>query len=215
MHNSFLNIDNKKMSKSLGNFKTLRDVGETFGYDVVRFFMLSAHYRSPLNFSADLMEAAKAGLERIKNGLYTLEFAIQNSAQTGEVVPEELAKVDVLEIKFHEAMEDDFNTADAISAIFELVKLSNTKVKEGASKTLLQYMYEKMKGLVDILGLVYEKEVNIAQELTDEEINEYIEKRKQAKKEKNFQEADAIRDLLKDKGVIIEDTREGVRFKRI
>ncbi|PHV69585.1 cysteine--tRNA ligase [Sporanaerobium hydrogeniformans] len=217
MHNSFLNIDNKKMSKSLGNFKTLREVGEAFGYDTVRFFMLSAHYRSPLNFSPELMEAAKNSLERIKNAKTTLEFALEHAISleltTGE---EELLKeLPNFKGRFHEAMSEDFNTADAISIIFELVKFANSYAKEGASKAFIQEVYSLFDELTGILGILYDNKSSDTNSLSDEEIQEYIKARAAAKKEKDFAKADAIRQFLSDNKVIIEDTREGVRFKRV
>ena len=217
MHNAFLNIDNKKMSKSLGNFKTLRDVGEMYGYDVVRFFMLNAHYRSPLNFSAELIESAKNSLERIKNAKATLSFALEHS-QIADLAEEEkalLKELDGFKARFHEHMEDDFNTADAISIIFELVKFANTYAKEGASQPFVEAVLKLFNELTDILGLIYDRKGNNEDGLSDEEIKEYIEKRTAAKKARDFAEADRIRDFLKDQGVLIEDTREGVRFKRI
>lgn len=217
MHNSFLNIDNRKMSKSLGNFKTLREVGEAYGYDVVRFFMLSAHYRSPLNFSGELMEAAKNGLERIKNCVSNLEFAKEH-AKAKELTEEEktlLLELPKYEEKFHQAMQDDFNTADAISFIFELVKFGNTYAKEGASEAFIVAVYEELIKLCNMLGLIYEAGNVNKDGLTDEEIQEYIRLRTEAKKARNFAEADRIREELKEKGVLIEDTREGVRFKRV
>ena len=217
MHNAFLNIDNKKMSKSLGNFKTLRDVGEMYGYDVVRFFMLNANYRSPLNFSAELIESAKNSLERIKNAKATLSFALEHS-QIADLTEEEkalLKELDGFKARFHEHMEDDFNTADAISIIFELVKFANTYAKEGASKPFVEAVLKLFNELTDILGLIYDRKGNNEDGLSDEEIKEYIEKRTAAKKARDFAEADRIRDFLKDQGVLIEDTREGVRFKRI
>ena len=217
MHNAFLNIDNKKMSKSLGNFKTLRDVGEMYGYDVVRFFMLNAHYRSPLNFSADLMQAAANSLDRIKNGKMTLEFALSHSQiETMSEEEERLAKeLPSYKERFNEHMSDDFNTADAISVIFELVKFANTYAKEGASKPFIEEVLTLFNELVDILGLIYKVDGDNAEGLSDEEIEDYIAQRKQAKKDKNFAEADRIRDYLKEQGVLIEDTREGVRYKRV
>ena len=217
MHNAFLNIDNKKMSKSLGNFKTLRDVGEMYGYNVVRFFMLNAHYRSPLNFSADLMESAKNSLERIKNSKMTLDFALahsQNDTLTAEEI-ELLQELPKFEARFHEAMEDDFNTADAISIIFELVKFANTYAKEGASKPFIETVLNLFNKLNNVLGLLYDAKDQDTAGLSDAEIEEYIEKRKAAKKAKDFAEADRIREFLKDNGVLIEDTREGVRYKRV
>lgn len=188
MHNAFLNIDNKKMSKSLGNFKTLRDVGEMYGYDVVRFFMLNAHYRSPLNFSAELIESAKNSLERIKNAKATLSFALEHS-QIADLTEEEkalLKELDDFKARFHEHMEDDFNTADAISIIFELVKFANTYAKEGASQPFVEAVLKLFNELTDILGLIYDRKGNNEDGLSDEEIKEYIEKRTAAKKSKRF-----------------------------
>ena len=217
MHNAFLNIDNKKMSKSLGNFKTLRDVGEMYGYDVVRFFMLNAHYRSPLNFSADLMQSAANSLERIKNGGMALKFAYEHSPI--ETLTEEeqklMEELPVFEKRFNDYMSDDFNTADAISVIFELVKFANTYTKEGASKPFIKAVMDLFDNLVDILGLIYKNEGETVDGLSDEEIQDFIEQRKQAKKNKDFAEADRIREYLKEQGVLIEDTREGVRYKRV
>lgn len=217
MHNSFLNIDNKKMSKSLGNFKTLREVGETFGYDTVRFFMLSAHYRSPLNFSAELMEAAKNGLERIKNARANLEFALTHTQFTSLMPQEEiyLQEIPKFDMRFHEMMQDDFNTADALSIIFELVKFANIYAKEGASRPFVEQVYNEFMKLTNILGILYTPEQTRQEGLTDTEIEDYIEKRTLAKKSKDFKEADRIRAFLKENGVLIEDAREGVRFKRI
>lgn len=217
MHNSFLNIDNHKMSKSLGNFKVLRDVGEAYGYDTVRFFMLSAHYRSPLNYSNELMEAAQNGLNRIKNCKDNLEFALTHGK--AEILTEKeqelLKELTLFEEKFHTAMEDDFNTADAISIIFELVKFANTYAKEGATQAFTQAVYDEFMKLNNILGLLYEADRQKEHALSDEDIRKYIEDRKAAKKARDFAEADRIRDWLKEQGVLIEDTREGVRFKRI
>ncbi len=222
IHNGFINIDNKKMSKSEGNFKTLREVGEKFGYDVVRFFMLSAHYRSPINFSAELMDSAKNSLERIKNCCANLNFAMEHAKikEMSDNEQELLSELVIFETRFHEAMQDDFNTADAISIIFELVKFSNTYAKEGASKAFIQRVYALLSKLTDILGIIYDKkdqgkENKDKEYLTDEEIQAYIEKRAEAKKAKDFTEADRIREFLKENHVIIEDTREGVRFKRV
>ncbi len=212
MHNGFLNIDNKKMSKSLGNFFTVRDIGEKYDLQVFRFFMLSAHYRSPLNFSAELMEAAKNGLERILTCVSNLSFLMEN-AKEGEMSAEELAKKQEAEgfsHKFDEAMDDDFNTADAISAIFELVKFANTCASEDASRAFLQAIKDEIVALADICGL----EVERKQELLDEEIEALIQERQEARKAKNFARADEIRDILLGKGIVLEDTREGVKWKK-
>ncbi|MCI8484816.1 MAG: cysteine--tRNA ligase [Lachnospiraceae bacterium] len=212
LHNGFLNIDNKKMSKSLGNFFTVREIGEKYDLQVLRFFMLSAHYRSPLNFSADLMEAAKNGLDRICNGAENLKHLAQNT-QTEQMTDEEteiLKGSDVFLTKFETAMDDDFNTADGISAVFELVKYSNTHTKGTSSKELLEKLFQRMKTLCDILGIILEKK----EEILEEEIEQLIAERQAARKEKNFVRADEIRGILLEKGIVLEDTREGVKWKK-
>ena len=212
MHNAFLNIDNKKMSKSLGNFFTVREISEKYDLQVLRFFMLSAHYRSPLNFSADLMEASKNGLERILTcveKLRDLEAKASHSPKTaGEQATMEEA--DKLRGKYEEAMDDDFNTADAISAIFELVKLANTTADESGTREFVSYMKTMIEELCDVLGIITEKK----EEVLDSEIEEMIEARQQARKDRNFALADEIRGKLLDMGIVLEDTREGVKWKR-
>lgn len=213
MHNAFLNIDNKKMSKSAGNFFTVRDILAKYDAQVLRFFMLSAQYRSPLNFSSELMEAAKNGFERIVNTVSNLDFQIQNKADSALTEDEKalLAEADGFTKKFEEAMDDDFNTADAISAIFELVKFANTNTTETASKAFLEELKKRILTLTDICGLVVEKK----DDGLDAEIEALIEERTKAKKEKNFARADEIRDELLAKGIELKDTREGVQWKRI
>lgn len=212
MHNGFLNIDNKKMSKSAGNFFTVREIGEEFDLQVLRFFMLSSHYRSPLNFSRELMEAAKNGLDRIKTSVSNLQFLLENAkdAAATEKEAEVIKEANALQEKFNAAMEDDFNTADAISAIFEIVKLANTNSKEDSSKEVLQVLLDKIVVLCDILGI----EAVTKQELLDEEVERLIQERQEARKARNFARADEIRNELLEKGIILEDTREGVRWKR-
>lgn len=212
MHNAFLNIDNKKMSKSLGNFFTVRDISEKYDLQVLRFFMLSAHYRSPLNFSADLMEAAKNGLERILTSAGNLKYSIDHAENAAMTDEEETLYQQAQEFigKFDEAMEDDFNTADAISVIFELVKFINTNSGTQYSKAYLTNLYEELKMLTDICGLIIEKE----EELLDSDIEDLIAQRQAARKDKNFARADEIRNELLEKGIILEDTREGVKWKR-
>ena len=212
LHNAFLNIDNRKMSKSLGNFFTVREISEKYDLQVLRFFMLSAHYRSPLNFSAGLMEASKNGLERIINGVENLKFVAQNAAaqemsEKEKALEAELAKY---EAKFDEAMDDDFNTADAISVIFELVKFANTNVGSDSSKAFAEAVREKILGLCDILGLLVEKE----EEMLDGDIEKLIEERQAARKAKDFARADEIRDQLLARGILLKDTREGVKWER-
>ncbi|MDO4464786.1 MAG: cysteine--tRNA ligase [Bacillota bacterium] len=212
MHNAFLNIDNKKMSKSAGNFFTVRDISEKYDLQVLRFFMLSAHYRSPLNFSAELMEAAQNGYDRIVTSVSNLNYLLENTAS--EKMSDEEAKL--LEeakgfiVKFDEAMDDDFNTADAIAAIFELVKFINTNVSAESGKEFLQALKDELLMLSDVCGLIVEKK----QEMLDSDIEALIEERQAARKAKNFARADEIRNELLEKGIILEDTREGVKWKR-
>ncbi|MBR5376443.1 MAG: cysteine--tRNA ligase [Lachnospiraceae bacterium] len=213
MHNAFLNIDNKKMSKSLGNFFTVRDISEKYDLQVLRFFMLSAHYRSPLNFSAQLMEAAKAGLDRIRNCVSELDFKAGNAkeAELSEAEKEILEKVSALKEKYNDAMDDDLNTADAISVIFELVKLANTEAKAESSRGLIMQLKDAVTELAGILGLVVEEE----KEDLDSEIEALIEERQSARKNRDFARADQIRDELLQKGIVLKDTREGVKWERL
>ncbi len=208
MHNAFLNIDNKKMSKSLGNFFTVRDIAEKYDLQVLRFFMLSAHYRSPLNFSAELMEAAKSGLERIVSAAIRLRELLPNAPE-GKLTEEEKTAVAGYVAKFEEAMDDDFNTADAIAAVFELVKYANIHASE-TSTAGISYMSEKLQALCDILGIITEKQ----EELLAEDIEALIAERQAARKAKNFARADEIRGELLAKGIVLEDTREGVKWKK-
>lgn len=212
MHNGFLNIDNRKMSKSLGNFRTVRQIGEQYDLQVLRFFMLNAHYRSPLNFSADLMEAAKNSLERILEAAGKLSDRKDNAA-VENITEEELALLKEAEgfvTKFEAAMDDDFNTADALAAIFELVKFANTNVNENSSKEFAAGLYEELFKLSDVLGLKIEKK----EEILDREIEDLIQERQAARKAKDFKRADEIRDELLKKGIILKDTREGVKWQR-
>ena len=211
MHNAFLNIDNKKMSKSLGNFFTVREIGEKYDLQVLRFFMLSAHYRSPLNFSADLMEAAGNGLERILTAAENLRRL--SGSTSGEMTEEEkelYARSESYVKKFEEAMDDDFNTADAVSAVFELVKFCNTTASGNSSREYVDALYKRLETLCDVLGIIIEKE----EEILDGEIEKLIAERQEARKAKNFARADEIRDQLAGMGIILKDTREGVTWKR-
>ena len=212
MHNAFLNIDNKKMSKSAGNFFTVRDISEKYDLQVLRFFMLSAHYRSPLNFSAELMEAAKNGLDRIVSCVGNLNFLLDKAAD-GEMSAEEQKLVREAEgftEKFDEAMDDDINTADAISVIFELVKFTNTNVTEHSQKAFIQALKDEIVMLADICGLIVDKK----EEILDADIEALIQERQEARKARDFARADEIRDRLSAQGIILEDTREGVKWKR-
>lgn len=210
MHNAFLNIDGEKMSKSAGNFFTVREISEKYPLQVIRFFMLSAHYRSPLNFSDTLVESSKNGLERILTAIDNLrDVAVSNTGTLTETDRANLEKVQELVKKYEAAMEDDFNTADAIAAIFEMVKLANITSKEG-SQEYAQKLLETLEKLCDILGIITEKE----EELLDADIEALIEERQAARKAKNFARADEIRNQLAEQGIILKDTREGVKWTR-
>ena len=210
MHNGFLNINNVKMSKSLGNFFTVREIAEKYDLQVLRFFMLSAHYRSPLNFSAELMEASRNGLERILTAIDRLRtLNLQGDACT-EKENEQIKSFDALVAKYEAAMEDDFNTADAISAIFEMVKAANIHVTENSTAAFRDQVLSEIIKLCDVLGIKTEKK----EELLDDEIQTLIDERQAARKAKNFARADEIRDELLAKGIILKDTREGVKWSR-
>ena len=217
MHNAFLNIDNRKMSKSEGNFFTVREIADRYDLQVLRFFMLSAHYRSPLNFSAALMEAAKNGLERIVTCAGRLaELAAESEGEEKSGLKmtakeqENWKTAESLTAKYEAAMDDDFNTADAIAAVFELVKLANTTAEAGSTKAYVKALSARLVKLCEILGLITEKK----EELLDSEIEAQIARRQQARKEKNFALADQIRNELAERGILLEDTREGVKWKR-
>lgn len=212
MHNAFLNIDNRKMSKSLGNFFTVREISEKYDLQVLRFFMLSAHYRSPLNFSAELMDAARTGLERIRNAADNLKFLRENAKlkEMTEAEKEKLDRAGEYVRGFEKAMDDDFNTADAIASIFELVKYSNTTADEESSAEYLESLLGLIVKLSDVLGIQAEKE----EEILADDIEALIEERQEARKARDFARADEIRDELLAKGIILEDTREGVKWKK-
>jgi len=212
MHNAFLNVDNKKMSKSLNNFFLIREVGEKYDLTVLRFLMLNAHYRSPLNFTEELMESAKNSLDRIITAAENLKH-LSSVAKLADMTEHERQLF--LETKefvkqFENAMEDDVNTADAITAIFDLVKFSNTNAKNENSLAFLDALYDRIVLLSSILGLKIERK----KEILDSEIERLIEDRQKARKDKNFALADEIRDKLLSMGIILEDTREGVKWKR-
>lgn len=211
LHNAFLNIDNRKMSKSLGNFRTVREISEQYDLLALRFFMLGAHYRSPLNFSAELMEASKSGLERIVNAADNLKFLMKHA--DGNMTAEEealLTGTDKFVKDFEGAMEDDFNTADAVAAVFDLVKYCNTHAAQKSSGEFLEKLLGVLVKLTDVLGILVDKK----EEILEEDIERLIEERKAARKAKDFARADAIRAELLEKGIILEDTREGVKWKR-
>ena len=212
MHNGYINVDNVKMSKSLGNFFTVRDVAEKYGYEPIRYLMISSQYRSPINYSVDIIEQCKASLQRLYTCRDNLDFAIENGADT---IPDNADEIKNLlssrREQFITAMDDDLNTADAISAVFELVRDINTNViGENASKELAQFAAELFDELTGVLGLVY----NRKNDSIDDEIEALILARQNARKEKNWAEADRIRDELKAQGIILEDTPQGVKWHR-
>lgn len=212
MHNGMLNIENQKMSKSLGNFFTVKEIGEEFDLEILRFFLLSAHYRSPINFSRETMNQMENALERLYNNKKNLEYLLEKS-DNRELNEEEmghLKEIEKFKMEFIESMEDDLNTADAIAAVFELVKYANTHVNEKNSKELIRKTYDLLMELCNVLGILNKKE-----EILEEEIVEFIEKRTEARKNKDFKLADEIRNILKEKGIVLEDTQEGVKWKRV
>ncbi|MBE6916014.1 MAG: cysteine--tRNA ligase [Ruminococcaceae bacterium] len=212
LHNAFLNIDNHKMSKSAGNFFTVRDAAAVYGYEPIRFFMLAAHYRSPLNYSRESLEQASAALERMYTAKDRIKFLMENGAD-GNLTEREtaaLSELDAFEAKFRAAMDDDLNTADAISVIFEMIRLVNSELDGAPTRAFASRAAEKLFALTDVLGLIQSEE----DDTLTAEVEELIAARQAARKEKNFAEADRIRDLLKEKGIILEDTPQGVKWKK-
>lgn len=209
MHNGYINVNNTKMSKSLGNFFTVREVAEKYGYDAIRFFILSAHYRSPINFSAEIIEQSKNALERISNCRDSLGFYLK-SAASGELDPEIKAAADKHKEDFITAMDDDLNTADGIAAIFELVRTANELMAKEASAESAKYVSDILEELCALMGFSNEKGVD---DSFVKEIEEAIEKRAAAKKAKDYATADKIRAELLEKGVILEDTAKGTKYR--
>lgn len=211
MHNGYINVDNVKMSKSLGNFFTVRDVAEKYGYEPIRYLMISSQYRSPINYSVDIIEQCKASLQRLYTCRNNLDFALENAT---DIVPENAEEIkkqlDSRREQFIEAMDDDLNTADGISAVFELVKDINVNVIDSKSTELIKYAIDLFDELTNVLGLVYNRDTGSL----DEEIEKLIEARQNARKEKNWAEADRIRDELKAQGIVLEDTSQGVKWHR-
>jgi len=217
MHNGFLSIDNKKMSKSLGNFFTVRDAAEAYGYDTIRMFMLMSHYRSPLNYSGEILMQAKAGLERLYTAVENLEFLSKN-AECTELTEEEQVCLDGLvsyKDKFIQAMDDDFNTADGVAVIFELVREVNsaTAADKAPSRPFAAGCLAAIRELADVLGLLYA--YGGGEECLDTKVEALIEARQQARADKNWTEADRIRDVLKDMGILLEDTPQGIKWKKV
>ena len=206
MHNGFINVDNHKMSKSLNNFFTVRDVAERYGYEPIRYMMVSCQYRSPINYSAEVIEQAKNSLERLYTCRDNIDFALKNAADGGEIP----AFTEQRKQEFIDAMEDDLNTADALAAVFMLVRDINTAIAAGAGKKALKAFAEVFDELTGVLGLVYNRKT----ETLDSEIEALIEKRTEARKNKDFKTADEIRDKLKEMGIILEDTPQGVKWTR-
>ncbi len=217
LHNGFISVDNKKMSKSLGNFFTVRDAAAAYGYDGIRMFMLMSHYRSPLNYSGEILVQAKNALERLHTAKANLDFLVENGG-TGPMTEEEAAFVkglDTYRDRFIQAMDDDFNTADAIAVIFEMVREINTATAadKAPTRALAAACRERFLELCDVLGLLYQVETDASGDM-DAEIEAMIQARNQARKEKNYAEADRIRDQLKEMGILLEDTPQGVKWKR-
>ncbi len=206
MHNGFINVDNHKMSKSLNNFFTVRDVAEKFGYEPIRYFLISSQYRSPINYSVDIIEQAKNSLERLYTCRDNIDFALKNAQDGGEIP----AFIEEHKADFIAAMEDDLNTADALASIFVLVRDINSTIASGAKKATLEACADMFDQLTGVLGLVY----NRKEEVLDSEIEELIKKRTEARKAKDFKTADEIRDKLKEMGIILEDTPQGVKWSR-
>lgn len=212
MHNGYINVDNVKMSKSLGNFFTVRDVAEKYGYEPIRYLMISSHYRSPINYSVDIIDQCKASLTRLHTCRDSLDFALNNA---GDGEPENAAEIraqmEARKQQFIEAMDDDLNTADGLAAVFELVRDINVSVLQSGSKALITDAIKLFDELTDVLGIVYPHEQT---DDLDAEVEKMIEARQAARKAKNWAEADRIRDELKDKGIVLEDTPQGVKWHR-
>ncbi|MBQ5678263.1 MAG: cysteine--tRNA ligase [Clostridia bacterium] len=212
MHNGFISVDNVKMSKSLNNFFTVRDVANEYGYEPIRYFLISSHYRSPINYSVDIIEQCKASLVRLYNCRESLDFAMKNATDVVVENADEIkAKLNSRKDQFIAAMDDDLNTADAITAIFELVKdINTTVITDAPNKELVETATTLFDELTGVLGLVYNRKT----ESLDDEIEKLIEARTQARKDRNWAEADRIRDELKAQGIVLEDTPQGVKWHR-
>lgn len=210
MHNGYINVDNVKMSKSLGNFKTVREIANAYGYEVIRYFLISSHYRSPINYSLDIIEQCRSALDRLYTCRESLDFAIKNAGNT--LTDEEFIKlIDSRKEQFINAMDDDLNTADGVAAIFDLVKDINTKILDkDVSKDVCEHAAKIFDELCDVLGILYNRKSNDL----DSEIEELIKKRQEARAAKDWATADSIRDELKAKGIILKDTPQGVTWSK-
>lgn len=217
LHNGFINIDNEKMSKSKGNFFTVRDIAKEVPYDVIRFFILCGHYRAPINFSREAMEASKKSLDRIKNCVKNLNHLINNSIIENMLDEEKsldvFKNIDNYKSSFKDEMDNDFNTSNAITCIFEIVRLINSVANDKCSKEFLQKLLNEILSLCNVLGILYETGEE-KQNIDEKEIEELIAKRQEAKKNKNYKLADEIRDSLKEKGIILRDTSAGVVWSK-
>lgn len=213
LHNAFVNVENEKMSKSKGNFFTIRDIAKEVPYDVIRFFILSVHYRNPINFSKELLQSSSNSLNRIKNCVKKIKHIIKttNDGNMDNLERNNLEEANKFKIQFEKAMDDDFNTADAITAIFEIVKFANLNVSEKSSNKFACEILERILELADILGILFLNE----EENLEEEIENLIQKRQEARKNKDYKLADEIRDILKEKGIALEDTSSGIRWSKI
>lgn len=208
MHNGYITVDNVKMSKSKGNFFTVRDIRKEYSGEVIRFFLLSGHYRGPINFSRDLMEQAKNGLARIQNCKDELIYLLSNSDVPNSDKEEEIIKgFDVYKQKFIERMDDDLNTADGISEIFELVSDINTAIRGGVSREFARKALDAIQELSDVIGILQDEQTNDI----DAEVETLVAERQEARKNKDFAKADKIRDELKERGIILKDTPQGVQ----
>lgn len=212
MHNGYINVDNVKMSKSLGNFKTVREIANVYGYEVIRYFLISSHYRSPINYSLDIIEQCKSALERLYTCRDSLDFAIKNAAEeTKENDAELIAELDKRREQFITAMDDDLNTADGLAAIFELTKDINTKILDhDVSKAVCEHAAKLYDELCNVLGILYNRKENTL----NSDIEALVEKRQEARKNKDWATADKIRDELKAKGIILKDTPQGVTWTK-
>lgn len=212
MHNGYINVDNVKMSKSLGNFKTVREIAEAYGYEVIRYFLISSHYRSPINYSLDIIEQCKSALERLYTCRESIDFAIKNAAKESDSTDDALiAELDKRKEQFIEAMDDDLNTADGIAAVFELTKDINTKILDkDVSKAVCEHAAQLYDELCGVLGILYNRKENTL----DSEIEALIDQRQEARKNKDWATADKIRDDLKARGIILKDTPQGVTWTK-